>query len=162
VPKAAPVAILLAAIWIGDTADSLSRTLPPELPDRQILSTWEKIEGEVETADVHVVYHFYVNPLRQALYEISHYRRTRIQRLADGTERRVPETEKILWNPPPGRVAEKVRCYERVEAPSEQAGGDHWRTLEPGSAAYRSELNTGMSVFWLHRAALQSRPPDRP
>jgi hypothetical protein len=159
---AAGAALLLAVVWVSFPAAPLSDVLPAELPDRETLGAWEKIEGEAETADLHVLYTLYVNPKRPALYEVTHYRMTRVVRSADGTSRQVPETEKVLWNPPKGRVPERIRCYERVGAGAGPASTVRWRTLEPDSNEYRTELRTGMSVYWLHRAALQQRDSPGP
>ena len=54
---------------------------------------WEKITGEVETATESLVYTFFVNPARPAIYELAQYRFVRVE-----GQRRTPLTEKFVWN----------------------------------------------------------------
>lgn len=142
--RALALGLLLLAVGAGD--GGLSLTLPAEVPTRATLDTWERITGDVETATESVVYELYVNPEREAIYEVTHYRVTTL-RTENGSSARAPESEKVLWHSNPGR--ERPRCYAL------EPGG--WRKLEQGSAEYRWEMGMAMHVYGLHRRARLGR-----
>lgn len=132
-------------------AAEFSSQLPSGVPTAEALGRWPKITGDVDTPSARVSYLFYVNPLRQALYEVTRYRVTRLSRDAAGNPQQHRETEKLLWNAHPG-TGELLRCYELREP-----GG--WVQLEKGTPEYRAEMITAIQVYGLHRAATQAREP---
>ena len=132
-------------------AVELSIELPSGVPTAAVLAQWQKITGDVDTPSERVSYALYVNPLRQALYEVTRYRVTRLSTGADGKPQQRPETEKLLWNAHPGS-GELLRCYELREP-----GG--WVQLARGTPEYKAEMMTAIHVYGLHRAATQGREP---
>ena len=132
-------------------AAGFSLELPADVPTAAVLANWQKITGDVDTPTEAVSYVFYVNPVRQALYEVTRYRVTRLSPGPDGKPQRRPETEKLLWNAHPG-TGELLRCYELREP-----GG--WVRMEQGTPEYRAEMMTAIHVYGLHRAATQGREP---
>lgn len=131
-PRAAAVVLLLAAAVAQ--AGALDATLPPGVPDARSLG-WELVSGDVAKATDAARYEFYVNPRREAIYELVRYRFTR-----NGRE----ESEKVVWNRP--EIGQRPECYSR------EAGG-RWRALTQGSVEYRDEMITLMRVYGLHREA---------
>jgi hypothetical protein len=153
---------LAAALLLGGPAHQdpvpaaapLTETFPPALPGPLTLAGWEQVRGEASDASHRVVYRFYVDPARRALYRITQYRIV--------PEKGVAETEKLLWNESPGtRVP--LQCYERV------AQRDwttlwlwkrwRWRRLEPGSQRYRREMMTAIRIYNVHRASFDQPEP---
>lgn len=143
--KATAVSFAAAAIGV---ASAFAPALPEGLPSPATLAGWEKVEGEVETADSTVSYRFYVNPRRPGLYELTQYRMTRIVHGAGVARERRPETEKVLWNAQPDQKQPLV-CYEMRDGA--------WRRLEHGSAAYVAEMRTAIYVYSLHRQVVTAR-----
>jgi hypothetical protein len=147
--RCAAFRLMAAAVLAGQAtafATDLSIALPAEVPARATLLGWERITGEVETADELVVYDLYVNPLRRQIYEVTHYRVTHLTRGKGVVVRRV-ETEKLVWHANPGK--ESPRCFELT---AEQG----WKKLEHGPA-YRWEMGMAMHVYGLHRQVVMSR-----
>jgi hypothetical protein len=128
-------------------AAELSLALPAEIPSRATLLGWERITGEIETADELVVYELYVNPRRQQIYEVTHYRVTHLAREQGQVARRA-ETEKLVWHANPGK--ESPRCFELTAE-----GG--WKRLAHGSPEYRWEMGMAMHVYGLHRRVVMNR-----
>jgi len=154
--RARPLLLVLALgvafrLASGLRAAEFSIELPSGVPTAAVLAKWEKITGDVEASGERVSYVFYVNPLRQALYEVTRYRITRLSTGADGKPQRQHETEKLLWNAHPG-TGERLRCYELREP-----GG--WVQLGQGTPEYRAEMMTAIHVYGLHREASQAREP---
>ena len=130
---------LLAPLALSAAEPRLAFTFPVGVPDGSGLG-WEKITGEVRSATESLVYTFFVNPARPAIYELAQYRLVRL----DGP-RRTPLTEKLIWNKyPTGGLG--PLCFEL-----ESSG--QWRTLERGSAEYRTEMGVTMHVYGVHRQA---------
>jgi hypothetical protein len=122
--------------------DPLSVGLPSGVPDGKRLG-WEVVSGAIDTATESLVYTFYVNPARQAIYEVARYRFVKV----DGTTR-TPSTEKLVWNQSPSG-GRGPQCYAL------EAGA--WRTLERGSEEYRSEMGMMMHVYGVHRQVVTAR-----
>ncbi len=122
----------------GLLAEGLSVSIPPGVPDGAALR-WERVTGDVATAAEAAQYEFYVNPARQAIYEVVRYRVTREGR---------SESEKVVWNRHP-TGGQGPACFSH-----ELNGG--WRALKHGSDEYRSELATATRVYGLHRRARRS------
>jgi hypothetical protein len=138
--RARAAALTLALLAPGGLAPAgpLGETLPAGVPDGRNLR-WERVSGDVLTTDDGALYEFYVNPQRQAIYEVVRYRFSR-----NGRE----QTEKVIWNAP--AVETGPACYSR------EADGS-WRTLRPGSVEYRDEMMTAMRVYGLHRQVILKR-----
>ena len=144
------VIVMLRASGAAHGAE-LSATLPPGVPSFATLGTWQKIDGKIETATATVHYEFYVNPRREALYEVTRYRVTQLSRGPDGSPRRVPATEKFLWNAHPG-TGERLWCFEL-----RRPGG--WTRLDTHSREYQEEMRTAVYVYDLqNQDAHASRP----
>jgi hypothetical protein len=140
--------VVAALLSSAARAEVLSASIPLAGPTGAALGSWEKITGDVETADEHVSYVLYVNPARAALYEVTRYQVTRHSTDGDGRRRDVSETEKFLWNAHPG-TGELLRCFELLP-------GGSWVQMKTGSAEYRSEMATAIRVYGLHREAVVS------
>lgn len=137
--------LVLAFLTSESQAAALSVGTPSAGPSRAVLSAWQKITGEVETATEDVSYALYVNPARKGLYEVTRYRVTRHSTGRDGRPRNVSESEKFLWNAHPG-TGERLRCFELLPDGS-------WVQMKTGSSEYRSEMMTAIRVYGLHRRA---------
>jgi len=133
------VAVALALMTAPAGARGLGGSLPPGVPDARSLG-WQQITGEVASATDGARYEFFVNPRRQAIYEVVRYRFTR-----NGRE----ESEKLVWNSPPA-AGRGPTCFS-------QQGDGSWRQLQAGSAEYRDEMITAMRVYNLHRQAVLAR-----
>lgn len=115
--------------------------LPVEVGD---VSTWQVVGGDLDLPALHGGYRFYVNPSRQALYQLMRYR---------ATNRSAPlGPERVAFVRNPGS-REPMLCWER------QAIGTipEWRPLVPGTQEYVDAMRTLMRVIAFHRAALRVR-----
>jgi hypothetical protein len=142
-------------------APPLARTLPDGVPSPDTMAGWERADGEAADAGWAVVYSLYVNPQRPGLYEVTRFRVDRFERQGSGEARRVPETEKLLWNSRPG-TREPLVCFER--APDRRwwtlwRRRWRWRPLTPGTPEYREAMLTAVRVYGLHRVRLGLPPP---
>ena len=138
-----PACVVLVVLAMPALASGpLSVDVPSGVPDGKRLG-WEQVTGAVDTATESLVYTFYVNPARQAIYEVARYRFVKV---AGAT--RTPYTEKLVWNqyPSGGRGPQ---CYALE--------GGTWRTLERGSEEYRSEMGMMMHVYGVHRQVVAAR-----
>lgn len=124
-------------------AAPLTSRIPAGVPDGEALG-WEKITGDVETATERVVYTFYVNPARGAIYELTRYRMTRFV-VKDGRRTLAPETEKFVWHAHPG-TGQVPLCF--ALGPE-----GRWKVVLPGTPEYQWEMRTAMQVYGLHRQA---------
>jgi hypothetical protein len=134
--------LVALALGVSPVDERLSPSWPEGVPDGERLG-WEIISGEMDAPDATVVYTFYVNPARRAIYELARYRYVKV----DGATR-VASTEKLVWNRYPSQ-GKGPQCYA-LEA-------SVWRTLERGSDEYRSEMRTTMYVYDVHRQLIQQR-----
>ena len=154
--------LLLLALLVPTSgmAEELSRTLPRATPSAETLAAWERADGEAEDREHVVVYALFVNPLRPGLYEVTRFRIDRIEGRPGGRERRVKDTEKLIWNARPG-TREPLLCYERTARRGWRTlwlRRWEWRRLAPGSAEYRAAMFTALRVYGLHRARLGLPP----
>ena len=135
------------ALVLALALTALTPQLPDGLPDAATRLGWERITGTARRPDVEVEYEMLVDPARPGLYTISRYRMTRVAR---GSER-VQETEKLVWNPGPGRVP--LRVYELVtQRPWWLLGlvqQRHWSEVPRGTPRYRDEMLTMIGVYGL-------------
>lgn len=125
--------------------DDLSTDLPAAIPD---MSGWEVVTGEIDNARMQANYRFYVNPEREALYQVIHYR-VRLFGPTAEAGRRYPPTEKLVWNEKPGRA--HLRCFERVPAGSGR--GVRWAERAHGTPDYLDEMGMVVQILALHRQA---------
>lgn len=131
-------AVLLTLLALPSAAGDLGESVPPGMPDARNLG-WEQITGDVATAVDGARYEFFVNPSRQAIYEVVRYRFSRHGQA---------ETVKFLWNRYP-TFGEGPACY------SQEKDGS-WRRLSSSSLEYRDEMMTAMRVYSMHRQAVQA------
>lgn len=142
-----PIALVLALGGPLGAAGLFATRLPPGVPDGDALG-WEKITGDVETETERVTYAFYVNPAREAIYELTRYRMTRFT-LRFGHRTAETESEKLIWHAHPG-TGQVPLCFA--------LGKDGaWRALLPPTPEYRSEMGTTMQVYSLHRKTIEKR-----
>lgn len=134
----------------------LGVTFPVGLP---AVEGWERITGELEVAEPHtlVQYEFFVNPRRQALYEVVRYRITPLGP-APGAE---PVTEKVQWDRG-RRDLLRFQCVPVPRALRSGAGraapdGCAWQEMAKGSPAYVGETATLMWLYGLHRRVVLER-----
>jgi len=146
--------LLLAAVSSPgqDGAAAFARVLPLDVGD---VSGWETITGEFETQAARGAYLFYVNPRRQALYQLMRYR---VQLLDAGTdlERQRGAAERVAFVRRPGS-REPLLCWQLEPLGTVPA----WRQVQPGTDEYQLEMATLMRVLAVHRAIRrgEARPP---
>lgn len=133
------VAVVLALLTVPAAAGALGDSVPPGVPDARSLG-WQQITGDILTAVDGARYEFFVNPKRQAIYEVVRYRFSR---------KGHAEAEKLVWNRHPS-FGQGPSCY------SQDTDGS-WRRLRPGSPEYRDEMITAMRVYTMHRQAVLGR-----
>ena len=116
-----------------------SKKVPVAIPSVQ---GWERITGDLTFASprVDVQYEFYVNPERQAAYEVVRYRVT--DRDPNRRGRRYPATEKLQWDRD-GHDVRRFECVPRSSAPAACA----WEEMEKGGADYLREVGV---LLWLY------------
>ena len=133
-----------------EVGDHFAADLPPGIGD---VSRWETVAGEFETKDVRGSYIFYVNPTRQALYQLMRYR---VHLLAPHSqlERQRGSSERVAFVERPGS-REPLLCWQ-LETPN---GVSVWSPLRPGTAEYKMEMGVLMQVLAIHRA-LRLAPPS--
>ncbi|HET7747620.1 MAG TPA: hypothetical protein VFM29_09995 [Vicinamibacteria bacterium] len=164
----------MAGKWIATTAlilvgaspaiaPRLGVSLPPDLP---ALDDYERITGELEVASPHtlVQYEFFVNPRRQALYEVVRYRVTPLGTAANGPR----VTEKLQWD----RGPRDLRRYECVPALADRPAtaaarraatrdGCTWQEMPKDSSGYFEQTATLMWLYGLHRRVVMEREGAR-
>jgi hypothetical protein len=140
----------LAGVPAGaqDIAASFAAILPDGVAD---VRGWEVVSGEFETPRARGSYLFYVNPRRQALYQLMRYR---VELLAPspGLEQRRGSRERVAFIRAPGAL-EPMRCWEHEAAGTVPP----WRELVAGTDEYRLEMSLLMQVLAVHRTARVSR-----
>jgi hypothetical protein len=141
-----PAVALVLALALA----ALTPSLPDGLPDATTRLGWERMTGTALRPDIEVEYELFVNPARPGLFTITRYRMTRISR-SGGSEERIRETEKLVWNPDPGRAP--LRVYELVtQRPWWLLGlvqQRHWIEVRHGTPRYRDEMFTTIGVYAL-------------
>jgi hypothetical protein len=142
--------LLLPGVPAGaqDVSASFAVVLPDGVAD---VRGWEVVSGEFETALARGSYLFYVNPRRQAMYQLMRYR---LELLAPSTalERRRRSGERVAFVRGPG-TREPLLCWER------EAEGTvpPWREVVAGTDEYQLEMALLMQVLAVHRAARVSQ-----
>ena len=138
----------------------LSETLPVGLPSATLRATWERINGDYETATEHVRYSLFVDPQRPLLFRITQFRvsprrpqRGRRPRFEDGAEM-------VLWNEVPGtHVA--LRCFaeERIGRTATRDAQQSWRDVSPATPEFLASMYRAMEIYQqVHREG-RAGPP---
>lgn len=137
------LALLLLVSAGADVAGEagFAPTLPDSVGD---VSGWELVSGSFETPGFRGDYRFYVNPERQALYQLMRFRTA----TAGGSGAPL-DAEKVAFVPRPS-MREPMLCWRR-QPPGRVP---QWRLLEPGSDEYVAEMTTLIRVIAIHRAAV--------
>ncbi len=131
--------LLLAAAGPTRAAD-FAPTMPEGVAD---VSGWELVSGDFDTPGFRGDYRFYVNPQRQALYQVMRYHTS-----TSGGTGEALGSERVAFVRRPG-VREPMLCWERQPAGATL----QWRVLEPGTPEYLAEMRTLMRVIAMHRTA---------
>jgi hypothetical protein len=145
-------ALLLTAVARAAAQDpepGFATTLPDAVGD---VSAWEAITGDFEAARMRGSYVFYVNPARQAMYQLMRYR-VELLGQADGDPRRAPG-ERVAFVRNPG-AHEPMLIWARDGTGAQPA----WRLLTSGTDEYKSEVGVLMGVIAVHRAARAGASP---
>jgi hypothetical protein len=121
-----------------------SKKVPESVPS---VEGWERIAGDLELDNprVAIQYEFYVNPERQAIYEVVRYRVTDLSPLGEGGKRPAA-TEKLQWDLD-GRDVRRFECV--ANAPGRGAGCT-WQEMEKGGADYIREVPLLLQLYAAH------------
>jgi len=136
----------------------LSNTLPNGVPSAGVRATWERIDGDYETATEHVRYSLFVDPERPLLFRITQYR-VSVRRPLGSRPRFEDGTETVVWNAvPDSRVP--LRCYaeERLGKPSPGAPLS-WRDVNPTTLEFKVSMNRAMEIYSRVRREGRGGPP---
>jgi len=120
---------------------AFARDLPAAIGD---VSGWETIIGDFETDAARGSYLFYVNPRRQAMYQLMRYR---VELLDTDSAREDASAERVVFIRRPGS-REPLLCW-RHEPPGTVP---EWHQVQTGSDEYKLEMATLMQVLAVHRA----------
>jgi hypothetical protein len=133
-----------------DGAGAFALDLPRDVVD---VSGWRIVSGDFETKAARGAYRFYVNPRKQAIYQLMRYR---IQLLEPETDlqRRRGSSERVAFVRLPGSP-ERMRCWER-EPPGSVLP---WREVPADTDEYRLEMAMIMQVLAVHRAVRATQAP---
>jgi hypothetical protein len=143
--------LALAARSAGQGADGrFAPTLPAGVGD---VSRWLLVTGEFDASGSRGAYRLYVNPARQAMYQLMRYR---VELLGGrtGAEGQRGSAERVAYVRRPG-VPEPMLLWERGHA----GGPPAWREIGAGTDEYRMELGVLMGVLAAHRAARAAQVP---
>jgi hypothetical protein len=122
---------------------AFAHDLPGDVVD---VSSWEIVSGDFETKAARGAYRFYVNPRRQAIYQLMRYR---VQLLAPegDLQRQRGSSERVAFVRRPG-APEPMLCWEREPSSTVPA----WREVQAGTEEYKLEMAMIMQVLAVHRA----------
>jgi hypothetical protein len=136
----------------------LSRTLPIGVPSAAQRATWERIDGDYETATEHVRYSLFVDPERPLLFRITQYR-VSVRRPLGRRPRFEEGGETVVWNELPASHV-PLRCYaeERGDGPPTR-GIPSWRDVDPASLEFRVSMNRAMEIYTRVRREGRGGPP---
>ena len=148
---AACLLLVLAAPAPGRGADgSFASTLPDGVGD---VSRWLVVTGEFDAAGSRGAYRLYVNPARQAMYQLMRYR-VELVGARRGEEARRGSAERVAFVRQPG-FSEPMLLWESGDPGAAPA----WREIKAGTNEYRAELGVLMGVLAAHRAARAAQAP---
>ncbi len=131
-------------------AGVFARDLPWDVVDT---SGWEIVSGDFETKAVRGAYRFYVNPRRQAIYQLMRYRVQLLEPEGD-LQRRRGSSERVAFVRRPG-APEPMLCWEREPSGTVPA----WREVQAGTDEYQLEMAMIMRVLAVHRAVRAAQAP---
>lgn len=131
-----------------DGSNGFARHLPSGIGD---VSGWQTITGDFETAGARGSYLFYVNPRRQAIYQLMRYRVEFLDPL-DELARQRGSSERVAFVRKPGS-REPMLCWQLEDA------GQAWRSVPAGTEEYQLEMATLIQVLAVHREVRHSRAP---
>jgi hypothetical protein len=133
-----------------DGADLFALDLPGAVVD---VRGWQIVSGDFETRAARGVYRFYVNPRKQAIYQLMRYR---VQLLDPETDlqRQRTSSERVAFIRQPG-APEPMLCWER-ESPGVVP---RWRPVPAGTDEYQLEMAMIIQVLAVHRAARAAQTP---
>ncbi len=139
-----------AARAAGQDPDAgFAPTLPATVGD---VSRWEVVTGDFETARMRGSYRFYVNPARQAMYQLMRYR---VELLGEpGEEHRRSAGERVAFAQHPG-LPEPMLMWARDAT----GAGPEWRPIAAESDEYKIEIGVIMRLLAVHRAARAGASP---
>ena len=153
--------VVLLALGCASSAGMrpLSQTLPSALPSPAQRATWERIDGDYETATEHVRYSLFVDPDRPLLFRITQYR-VSVRRPLGSGPRFEDGTETVVWNAvPDSRVP--LLCYaeERVDGKPSSEAALTWRDVSPTTLEFRRSMNRAMEIYARVRQKGRGGPP---
>jgi hypothetical protein len=138
----------------------LSETLPLGLPSATLRATWERINGDYETATEHVRYSLFVDPQRPLLFRITQFR-VSPRRPGRGSRPRFEDgAEMVVWNEVPGTHV-PLRCFaeERVGRTASRDAQQSWRDVRPATPEFLEGMHRAIEIYWqVHREG-RAGPP---
>ena len=137
----------------------LSNTLPTGVPSANVRATWERIDGDYETATAHVRYSLFVDPERPLLFRITQYRVSVLRPL--GSRPRLEDgTETVVWNAVPDRRV-PLLCYaeERFDGKPSPGAPLSWRVVNPATVEFKASMNRAMEIYSRVRREGRGGPP---
>jgi len=133
-------------------ASEVSLGFPEGVLGGQDVSAWERIEGHAEIGSQSIDYTFWVDPRYGALYAVTRYKISVVEKGPDGREVRRPAGETLIWNSQPGS-REPLQCYALAPA-GETPGG--WRRVAARSVEYGDAMKTAISLYKYHSTQLRN------
>ena len=144
---------LLLFMAAAATGQNAANAFAPTLPDGAgDVSRWEVITGDFEAPRMRGSYRFYVNPDRQAMYQLMRYRVELLDQAGD--DDRWGSGERVAFVRHPG-TPEPMLLWAR----NATGAGSAWRPIGPDTDEYRTELGVLTEVLAVHRAARAAQGP---
>jgi hypothetical protein len=138
----------------------LSETLPIGLPSATLRASWERINGDYETATEHVRYSLFVDPQRPLLFRITQFRVSPRRPGPRSRPRFEDGAETVVWNEAPGtHVA--LRCFaeEHLGRTARRGVQQSWRDVSPLTPEFRASMYRAMEIYQqVHREG-RAGPP---
>jgi len=138
----------------------LSETLPVGLPSATLRATWERINGDYETATEHVRYSLFVDPQRPLLFRITQYR-VSPRRPGPGSRPRFDDAlEVVLWNEVPWTHV-PLRCFaeERLGRTASRDGRQSWRDVSAATPEFSASMYRAMEIYQQVHSEGRAGPP---
>jgi hypothetical protein len=155
----AAIAVLALGCASSTRFRPLSATLPVGVPSEAQRATWERIDGDYETADEHVRYSLFVDPDRPLLFRITQYR-VSARRPAGSRSRFDDGVETVVWNEAPESRA-PLRCFaeERPEGAAATASVASWRNVSPTTPEFLASMRRAIEIYGRVRREGRAGPP---
>jgi hypothetical protein len=138
-------AVLLLVVATGleavEPPAGFAPSLPPDVGD---VSRWEVVAGEFEATRMRGSYRFYVNPARQAMYQLMRYRVELLDPAPGGAR---GAAERVAFVRRPG-AREPMLIWVR-----EGGGPGGWRALTADTDEYKIEVGMVLGLLAVNRAA---------